>query len=69
MIAKRSLGAVTAKYSINGGPPLSAPMSEWEGGSRYDPASVYYHQMRGVVTGTDPGDSVEVWFEGGGEVE
>ena len=43
-------------------------MEEWEGGSRYDPASVYYHQMRGVVTGTDPGDSVEVWFEGGGEV-
>ncbi|MGH3479273.1 MAG: hypothetical protein ACRDQD_20860, partial [Nocardioidaceae bacterium] len=34
---------------------------------RYDPASVYYHQMRGVVTGTDPGDSVEVWFEGGGQ--
>ncbi len=23
--------------------------------------------MRGVVTGTDPGDSVEVWFEGGGQ--
>jgi len=23
--------------------------------------------MRGVVTGTSPGDSVEVWFEGGGE--
>jgi hypothetical protein len=23
--------------------------------------------MRGIVTGTDPGDSVEVWFEGGGE--
>ena len=68
MIAKRSLGAVTAKYSINGGAPQSAPMSEWESGSRYDPASVYYHQLRGVVTGTDPGDSVEVWFEGGGEV-
>ena len=68
VIAKRSLGAVTVKYSINGGAPQSAPMSEWEGGSRYDPASVYYHQMRGVVTGTDPGDSVEVWFEGGGQV-
>ena len=67
VIAKRSLGAVTVKYSINGGAAQSAPMSEWEGGSRYDPASVYYHQMRGVVTGTDPGDSVEVWFEGGGE--
>ena len=67
VIAKRSLGAVEVKYRINGGDPQSAPMSEWEGGSRYNPASVYYHQMRGVVTGTDPGDSVEVWFEGGGQ--
>jgi hypothetical protein len=67
VIAKRSLGAVTAKYRINGGPVQSAPTSEWQGGSRYDPASVYYHQMRGVVTGTNPGDSVEVWFEGGGQ--
>jgi zinc carboxypeptidase len=67
VIAKRSLGAVTAKYRINGGAVRSAPTSEWEGGSRYKPASVYYRQMRGVVTGTDPGDSVEVWFEGGGQ--
>ena len=67
VIAKRSLGAVTVKYRINGGAVQSAPTSEWEGGSRYNPASVYYHQMRGVVTGTDPGDSVEVWFEGGGQ--
>ncbi|HZA88309.1 MAG TPA: M14 family metallopeptidase, partial [Acidimicrobiales bacterium] len=68
VIAKRSLGAVTLKYSINGGPAQSAPTSEWDGGSTYNPASVYYHQMRGTVTGTDPGDSVEVWFEGGGEI-
>jgi hypothetical protein len=68
VIAKRSLGAVEVKYRIGDGAVQSAPMSEWEGGSRYDPASVYYHQMRGVVTGTTPGDSVEVWFEGGGEV-
>jgi hypothetical protein len=67
VIAKRSLGAVTVKYRINGGAVQSAPTSEWAGGSRYNPASVYYHQMRGVVTGTDPGDSVEVWFEGGGQ--
>jgi zinc carboxypeptidase len=67
VIAKKSLGAVTVKYRINGGAVQSAPTSEWEGGSRYDPASVYYHQMRGVVTGTDPGDEVEVWFEGGGQ--
>jgi hypothetical protein len=67
VIAKRSLGAVEVKYRINGGVTQSAPTSEWDGGSTYDPASVYYHQMRGVVTGTDPGDSVEVWFEGGGQ--
>ena len=67
VIAKRSLGAVTVKYRINGGAVQSAPTSEWDGGSTYNPASVYYRQMRGVVTGTDPGDSVEVWFEGGGQ--
>src|SRR4029450_9534806 len=63
VIAKRSLGAGTVKDRINGGAGGWAPRSEWQGGSRYNPASVYYHQMRGVVTGTDPGDSVEVWFE------
>ena len=67
VVAKRSLGPVTVNYRINGGPVQTAPTSEWAGGSRYDPASVYYHQMRGVVTGTDPGDSVEVWFSGGGQ--
>ncbi len=36
VIAKRSLGAVTAKYSINGGPVQSAATSEWPGGSRYN---------------------------------
>ena len=66
VVAKRSLGEVTLRYSINGGPAQSAPTSEWNGGERYDPADVYYRQLRGVVTGTDPGDSVEVWFEGGG---
>lgn len=67
VLAKRSLGRVTAKYRINGGRVQSTRTSEWNGGSTYDPASVYYHQLRGVVTGTKPGDSVEVWFEGGGQ--
>ena len=67
VIAKRSLGAVKVKYRINGGPVQTASTSEWQGGSRYNPASVYYHQVRGVVTGTDPGDSIEVWFRGGGK--
>jgi hypothetical protein len=67
VLAKRSLGAVTVKYRINGGPTRSAPTREWEGGSRYGMTSTHYHQVRGVVTGTDPGDTVDVWFEGGGQ--
>ena len=67
VLAKRALGAVTVKYKINGGPTRSAPTAEWNGGEKYKPASVWYHVMRGTVTGTKPGDKVEVWFEGGGQ--
>lgn len=67
VVAKRSLGAVSVKYRINGGSVHSASTSQWKGGEKYTPADVYYHQLRGVVTGTSPGDSVEVWFEGGGQ--
>ena len=67
VLAKRSLGAVELKYRINGGAVQSAPTSEWGGGERFTPADVYYHELRGMVTGTTPGDTVEVWFEGGGE--
>jgi hypothetical protein len=67
VLAKRSLGGVTLRYRINGGAVRSAPTSEWAGGERFKPAAVHYREMRGVVTGTSPGDSVEVWFEGGGE--
>jgi hypothetical protein len=67
VLAKRALGAVTAKYKINGGPTLSASTSEWTGGEKYRPASVWYRVMRGTITGTKPGDKVEVWFEGGGQ--
>ncbi len=67
VLAKRSLGAVTLKYRINGGAVRSAPTKEWTGAERYKPAAVYYHQLRGNVTGTDPGQNVEVWFEGGGK--
>jgi hypothetical protein len=67
VLAKRSLGAVTLNYRINGGAVQSKPTSEWDGGERYSPAAVHYREMRGVVTDTSPGDSVEVWFEGGGQ--
>ena len=67
VLAKRSLGAVTANWRVNGGAVQSAPTTEWTGGDKFGMTSTHYHQVRGVVRGTNPGDSVEVWFTGGGE--
>jgi hypothetical protein len=68
VLAKRSLGAVSLKYQINGGAVHTAPTSQWAGGERYTPGnSTYYHVVRGQVTGTNPGDSVKVWFQAGGQ--
>jgi hypothetical protein len=67
VLAKRSLGAVTLRYRVNGGAPQSAATSEWAGGERYGAGSgAHYHVMSGTVAGRSPGDEVEVWFEGGG---
>jgi Zinc carboxypeptidase/Immune inhibitor A peptidase M6 len=67
VLAKRSLGPVTLRYQINGGAVQTGPTTEWNGDKTYGPGNdVYYHVMRGTVTGTSPGDSVKVWFTGGG---
>ncbi len=67
VLARRNLGDVTLKYSVNGGAAIAAPTEEWTGGDRYGGRTgVHYRIMSGFVTGTEPGDSVEVWFEGGG---
>jgi hypothetical protein len=60
---KRSLGNVEMRYRINDGTTHTVPATEWQGGERYgkDPG-VYYHRVRGVVTGAEPGDDVQVWF-------
>src|SRR5215216_1964744 len=63
VIARRSLGAVSLKYRINGGAVRTAATSETSGGRRYGSrGDFYYHLVRGAVTGTSPGDRVEVWF-------
>ena len=68
VLAKRSLGAVTLQYQVNGGAVQTGPTSDWNGGERYGPGhGAYYHVVKGSVTGTAPGDSVKVWFTGGGE--
>jgi hypothetical protein len=79
VLAKRDLNddgitddAVTLNYRINGvGPVHEATTSPWNGGDRFGgPGQEYYRFMRGEVgltTNLDPGDSVEVWFTGGGQ--
>ena len=63
--AKRALKAKKLLYSINGGKAVQASLSEWDGGERYGfENDDYYAEYRGIVNGTKPGDSVEVWFTG-----
>ena len=68
VLAKRSLGPVTLNFQVGDGAVQQAPTSEWNGGGTYGPGNgTYYHVVSGEVTGTDTGDSVKVWFTGGGE--
>ena len=70
VLAKRSLGPITVNYQVNGGAVQTDPdpASEWDGGDRYGPGNgIYYHVVSGEVTGTDTGDTVKVWFTGGGQ--
>jgi Immune inhibitor A peptidase M6 len=67
--ARRDIGRITLKYTINDdGRERSRPTTEWRGGERYgDEGDYWYHRMRGQVSGTDPGDAVEVWFVAEGD--
>lgn len=65
--AKRALTDLRLSYRVNGGPVRTEPVTEWEGGSRYggDENADYYAEYRAAVSGTEPGDSVQVWFTAG----
>ena len=57
------LGKINLRYRVNGGRVQTKSTREWQGGLRYgDEGDYWYHRMRGTVTGTKAGDSVEVWF-------
>ncbi|MEV0155913.1 M14 family zinc carboxypeptidase [Micromonospora sp. NPDC050686] len=63
--ARRALQDVRMHYVVNGGRPTTVKVREWRGGERYgDTNNDYYAELRGTVTGTKPGDRVEVWFTG-----
>ena len=61
--AKRELGTVRVRYQINGGATKSADTTEWKGGERFGGEGVYFHRLRGEVSGAKAGDKVKVWFE------
>ena len=45
----------------------ACPPGSGEGGDRYGgPGDLYYHIVRGTVSGASAGDTVDVWFTGGG---
>jgi hypothetical protein len=68
VLAKRSVGPVTLHYQVNGGAVQSKPTSQVGNGERYGPGTqTYYHVVGGTVTGASPGQSVKVWFTGGGQ--
>ncbi|WIX91436.1 M14 family zinc carboxypeptidase [Amycolatopsis sp. DG1A-15b] len=61
--AKRELGPVILHWSVNGGRERTAATHEFTGGERYGSGyNLYYHQLRGTITGTKAGDQVRVWF-------
>ena len=70
VLAKRSLGAVTLHYSIDGGPEVTLATSPspdgdvFGGNNAYD---AYYHYLRAEIPGIAVGNSVEYWFSGSGE--
>ena len=65
VLARNSVRGVTLNYRINGGPTHRAGTRRWNGGETFGEGyDTYYGIRRGVVRGTDPGDSVEVWFTG-----
>jgi murein tripeptide amidase MpaA len=69
VLARRSAGAVTLNYSINGGGTQLASTSETPAGEVFGGSSgnydTYYSYLRGEVPGIAVGDSVEYWFTAG----
>jgi hypothetical protein len=59
---------VSVRWRVNGGAVNTGPTTEWNQGALYGAEGErYYHEVRGQVSGTSPGDSVEVWFTAGAE--
>ena len=61
---RRALGNVQLKWQVQGSSTVqTGSTTEFNGGERYGQSGVYYHRMRGSVTGFSAGQKVDVWFE------
>jgi Zinc carboxypeptidase/Immune inhibitor A peptidase M6 len=69
VLAKRSLGAVTLNFRINGGRARTAAATPSPSGEVYGGNNAYntYYQFLRSQIRVRQGDSVEYWFSGGGE--
>jgi hypothetical protein len=68
VVVKRKLGDVEIRFKINDGVTQVAPTVAYAGGEDYyKDKGVFYQRRRGFVVGTEPGDSVTVWFRAGGK--
>ncbi|MDJ0345434.1 M14 family metallopeptidase [Streptomyces sp. H10-C2] len=65
--ARRSVPDKRVNWRIGGGAEHSAPVEAWRGGVTYGGTDhTYFDEYRGTVAGARPGDTVSVWFTGGG---
>jgi hypothetical protein len=65
VLARRSIRNVEVRFKINNGRAQKAKTQLFKSGERYGEGyNRYYRHLRGTVTGTNPGDRVEVWFQG-----
>ncbi len=63
VLASRRIGPVFLRYQVNDGPVRTRRTGRWQGGDTYGPGNgAYYEVRRGVVSGTEPGDTIKVWF-------
>lgn len=65
VLARKDLRVVRAHYRIDGGRERTADTRPVRVGERYRTTGIYYERRRALIRGTDPGQSVEVWFEDG----
>ena len=68
VVARKSLTQKVLHFRVSGGAEKTVPVTPWRGGQVYGGTdNLFYDEYRGSVTGAKAGDTVDVWFTGGGQ--